>query len=554
MKAFYDFSVSPYSYDFVTFLMCAKSFGADEIVFVPGKRMVEVDGEMREFQKCSPEEQEYRMKNLLLPLVDKYHICKTREEARDLWSADCFPFGYTVDKPVEAHQFGHLFRLKKMYPIKADKRLVAEARRIGIDDETVVITMRENGINPGRNSNTVAWIEAAKWMQSKGLNPVFIPDTENPNRKYGAFHTVPRGALSLKFRLAMYQAAMLNVGINTGPLSLCTYSRRPLLFFKPINPCSWATSAEYWASMGLAPGSQFPWFTPLQRIVWEPEDDFETITKNIQTWLDVRAGRSDWPLSIVPKFPVVGTSADGKRVENMETAVKKGISWFKPVDKFHDETISIVCYGPSLKYTWKDIKHPMMTVSGAHDFMIKNGVIPDYHMDCDPRPHKAKFTENPRQGVKYLMASCCNPKHWENLEGQHVELWHMHNGPDKETAEWLEKNVPQDQWVGGGTTAGLRALDLCGRMGYRKFEVYGMDCSFESPTVQHAGEHNGKPHSAMKVRTRGGREFITSPQMIDAARWVEEMLSKYDIEITFNGDGLLQQMVRDKLDIEREAA
>ena len=57
----------------------------------------------------------------------------------------------------------------------------------------------------------------------------------------------------------------------------------------------------------------------------------------------------------------------------------------------HKRPASIVCYGPSLIDTWEDIKlekeagNFIVTVSGAHDFLIERGIIPDVHIECDPR-------------------------------------------------------------------------------------------------------------------------------------------------------------------------
>ena len=67
--AFYDFGVSPFSYDFVQFYVCALAEGFDRVAFVPGRRFIKMsDGTLKEFQKCSPEEQALRMELLLLPL------------------------------------------------------------------------------------------------------------------------------------------------------------------------------------------------------------------------------------------------------------------------------------------------------------------------------------------------------------------------------------------------------------------------------------------------------------------------------------------------------
>jgi hypothetical protein len=43
----------------------------------------------------------------------------------------------------------------------------------------------------------------------------------------------------------------------------------------------------------------------------------------------------------------------------------------KKKGKFNDRRMTIACYGPSLADTWRQLKHPIMTVSGAHDYLVE---------------------------------------------------------------------------------------------------------------------------------------------------------------------------------------
>lgn len=207
------------------------------------------------------------------------------------------------------------------------------------------------------------------------------------------------------------------------------------------------------------------------------------------------------------------------------------------------DRLSIVCFGPTLHDTWSEVKHPALTVSGAHDFMIERGFVPEYHMDCDPRPHKVKFTEKPHKDVTYLMASCCDPKVWENLKGFNVKVWHMHNG--KETTDWVSRNAPWSAVVGGGSTAGLRAIQIGGILGFRKFDIYGMDCSSVDGELR-AGESNAPPQNKMRVRIKD-RIFDTTDLMINAAtEYLNHMEAYPMIDCVLHGDGFLQNLVKNK--------
>lgn len=208
--------------------------------------------------------------------------------------------------------------------------------------------------------------------------------------------------------------------------------------------------------------------------------------------------------------------------------------------KFNDKWASIVCYGPSLADTWKLIKRPIVTVSGAHDYLVRRGIVPDFHVDCDPREHKARMLQNPQDKTTYLMATVCHPKYWEVLKGRKVRLWHLINGDDLETVAWVMQNHPEgaNSMIGGGSSVGQRAMNVMAALGYRRFNIHGMDCSFT--TDRHAGAHLGKEQAKIFVKA-GNRVFQTTRQMLQAAIEMEQFITTQDAEIAFFGDGLMQE-------------
>lgn len=208
--------------------------------------------------------------------------------------------------------------------------------------------------------------------------------------------------------------------------------------------------------------------------------------------------------------------------------------------KFNDKWASIVCYGPSLADTWKLIKRPIVTVSGAHDYLVRRGIVPDFHVDCDPREHKARMLQNPQTKTIYLMATVCHPKYWEVLKGHKVRLWHLINGDDLQTVAWVMQNHPEgaNSMIGGGSSVGQRAMNVMAALGYRRFNIHGMDCSFT--TDRHAGAHLGKEQAKIFVKA-GNRVFQTTKQMLQAAIEMEQFITTQDAEVAFFGDGLMQE-------------
>ena len=158
---------------------------------------------------------------------------------------------------------------------------------------------------------------------------------------------------------------------------------------------------------------------------------------------------------------------DAERHEQMRRAIGR-FPFMEKAPGFSPNWLCIVCYGPSLLDTWRNIKpldHSVMTVSGAHDFMVDRGVNPTYHVDIDPRPHKPKMLRQPREQTSYRMASVCHPDFWEILKDYDVQLWHLIN--DSETVDWVRENHPEglNSMIGGGSTVGQRAMNVGAALG-----------------------------------------------------------------------------------------
>lgn len=542
--AFYDFSVAPYSFDFATFLVCAKAHECDHVVFVPGER---------EYQKLTIAQQQSRFKFLMLPLlqgqrkISTYTICATRDEALAIWrdcggaEGNCYPNGYAVEAPIEGHLLKHLVTNPRIIPFRAndlDMRYVDEKLA---GRKPIVITIRQT-MRPARNSNIAAWIEFAIYAKGKGYDVIFVPDTDHIEQDFG-FESWPAAATDIHIRLGLAERALVNMGVNNGPMILPFMSNLPLLYVKPVTDAHVETTTQFWEMNKISPGSQPSWFTDNQRIVWE-NDDVEVLKRAFDQWIDVQNGGT-WGDTPIPHITLRAAGTEQSRISNMEKALATGYPRLKSAEKTRDDTLTIVCYGPSLEDTWEQIKDsdgPVMTVSGAHDFLIGRGIVPDFHFDCDPRDHKAYFTANAHPQIHYLMATCCSPKIWENLAGCRVTLWHSLNAAAD--ARWILRSDPDYPLFEGGSTAGLRAIEVAGAaFGFNKFRIFGMDSSCKDGEL-HAGPHNGKPQRRTTIRAvDGGREYVTTPQLIAAAREFLNYVSRRPIKsLKLYGDGLLQEM------------
>jgi FkbM family methyltransferase len=211
-----------------------------------------------------------------------------------------------------------------------------------------------------------------------------------------------------------------------------------------------------------------------------------------------------------------------------------------------DGKIAVVCYGPSLEETWEQVRHfdKIITVSGAHKFLIDKGIIPTWHAEVDPRPHKADLIGTPHKDVEYLCASVCHKAVFDLLEGFNVKLWHVFS--HEAGREKIPVAFPRGDWaITGGSNVGLRALVIARFMGFKKVTLFGMDYSFKRDGSQHAGWHP-KEHPNLYAVEVAGETYFTNPPMHQyAQQFFHEIAQLGDIELDVVGEGLLQAQIRE---------
>jgi hypothetical protein len=247
------------------------------------------------------------------------------------------------------------------------------------------------------------------------------------------------------------------------------------------------------------------------------------------------------PYAMVAAVPVPARHAQ------MAEALRQGHPRLQAMPIDDRRSLTLACYGPSLADTWQTMRPPILSMSGATRFLADRGVIADYHVDMDPRPHKARHIDPPIDGVQYLMASCVPPATWDILRGQRVTLWHAFSGTDPETNRdtlaWLQEHDPGHLMIHGGSSIGLTALHIGGLLGYRHFEVHGMDSSSREGQ-RHAGPHYG--HVQGGYTWAAGRvTYQTSRIMANAAAEMLNTIDHYPLFCVFHGTGLLQALVRE---------
>lgn len=243
-------------------------------------------------------------------------------------------------------------------------------------------------------------------------------------------------------------------------------------------------------------------------------------------------------------YQLTAAVAVEKRYEHMKAAIERGYPRLDrhPIDP--KATLSIAAYGPSLRDTWRDLKAPILSMSGATRFLADRGITATWHCDMDPRLHKVKTSLPPVPGVTYLVASVCAPEYFDALGDAKVLLWHTVSSNWQQDLDWVAVHDPGQLVISSGSTIGLAAIQLGGILGFNRFELHGMDGSFVDG-VRHAGPHGGKAQPDSFTWDAGGVRYRTSQIMANGVAETINTFRQFPIVGVFHGVGLTQALIRE---------
>jgi hypothetical protein len=297
--AVYDLNAGPLTYDFVQFLVLAERFR--KAAGKPQLRLIVIPGEHEGFRNFSQRDRflstvskEWRLRQLVMRAAHLLPSCAGVTRFRSRTAAASFlakvepdlvfPPGFDGKSQVCPYQLafvlqfasqGHDIRSLAAPPVTAAlvRRLL---RDLAGERPVVTITLRQSEFQAPRNSRLEQWLHFAGACETRGLFPLFIPDTEallaGRTAELGGFASLPLATLSLPVRAAVYQESWHNMLANGGPYTLCLYN--PLArfsMFKLLVPGIHTASAQFHSEQGVPPGSQLPFAGPLQRLVWEDD-------------------------------------------------------------------------------------------------------------------------------------------------------------------------------------------------------------------------------------------------------------------------------------------
>src|SRR5262249_5065021 len=144
------------------------------------------------------------------------------------------------------------------------------------DRRLVTITLRSYNYMPIRNSNLDAWVAFARSLDRQRYAVVFVPDTSQTIEGIpGVLHEfllLPEAAWNVGLRMALYQQAYVNLGVNNGPMGLCWLHGVTRYATRKMAPAGVPqTTLEYFQTLGFEAGRSLPFATPAQKLVWEDD-------------------------------------------------------------------------------------------------------------------------------------------------------------------------------------------------------------------------------------------------------------------------------------------
>ena len=301
LHVFYDLSFEPITFDFAFFLVdaevYAKKNGRSRIFLWIIKKDPTLHVSYEGYTSIINEEsQDWRMKNILLPLASMSPIVEGLGVIPSNFSLESYsngnliyPEGYSktyrprmdykeIYSNLELNEFEGLISSKKA--TEYIKEWISNEK---ISLPIISITIREYGFDPIRNSKIKEWLKFADWLKERNYLPVFIPDVDSAwdsRDKFNKNLIFNEVCWNLELRMAFYNSCALNFFYSNGLSTLALLNKDiKCIVINPIVEESEMAKQEIWMGRGIKPGQRkFNFAQDFQWLSWKT-DSFENIVE-----------------------------------------------------------------------------------------------------------------------------------------------------------------------------------------------------------------------------------------------------------------------------------
>lgn len=292
----YDLSTSSLTFDFASYLAAVeierrlRGLESIEVIFVPGPK----DGareETPEYEAAlNVQARMWRLRHMLIPMlsflptINGFTVCRDREHAESVVTNDpkrIYPGDYRVFLPRQPDKKIIHDHARAGVPIWPMFRAPEHARRLvrqfldtyAKGRKPIVITLRNYPYTPQRNSRNADWLAFADGLDRSRYAVIFVNDSETvtgpPPIDFSRHLVFDLASVNLELRLALYEAAWLNMALLHGPTELCWYGEQTrYLFFIQVGSAA-VQSEQALIQNGHRVGADLDFAKPYQHIVWE---------------------------------------------------------------------------------------------------------------------------------------------------------------------------------------------------------------------------------------------------------------------------------------------
>lgn len=217
----------------------------------------------------------------------------------------------------------------------------------------------------------------------------------------------------------------------------------------------------------------------------------------------------------------------------------------EPVEAHHRKA-AIVGGGPSLKGQLdklRDFDGEIFCANEAHDYLIENGIEPDGFVYLEVHPWgNDRLCHREAAHCTYYIPSQCHLTAFDRVKGRNVVMWHTR--ADIGEIDVISEFEANPMLVNGASAPGLRAIHIAMVLGYRRFELFGIDAS-HAENQTHSYETPGRGQQRVLEVVAAGRTFKTHPYLAKQADEFQRLCRNFpSIEIKTHGDGLIQHIHR----------
>lgn len=241
-----------------------------------------------------------------------------------------------------------------------------------------------------------------------------------------------------------------------------------------------------------------------------------------------------------------------QQVKRLKFYSRQGDCRHLPELEPYDGTAAIVGASPNIGENLDRIKEIKVdglafSLNGAHQWLIEHGVIPNIHVlfENDIKSPEDSLGGPSHPDVYYYICTQCNPNIFRKLRNRNKVIWHYFDA-NPQYQEAVVKYFPGEFLVGGGYATMFRSITIARILGYRKFELFGCDASFEEGNTHYEGYHHDSTETKMVVAAGNEmsyRLFKTTPSLsFQAYEFMRFCEANQNLSVKVHGDGLMRHL------------